>query len=71
GWKPTLKVTRPPPPMNPKTRMKINGNNTLKTMADGLLSNDRKLDLVMASMARIWLYDCFIRRPQSYRKNSK
>jgi hypothetical protein len=37
--------------MKPKTRIKINGNNTLKTMADGLRSRDRKLARVIASIA--------------------
>jgi hypothetical protein len=51
GLKPTLKVTLPPPPMKPKTRIKINGNNTLKTIADGLRNSDRKLARVIASIA--------------------
>jgi hypothetical protein len=55
GWNPTLNVIRPPPPMKPKTKMKINGNSTLNTMAEGLLNNDVKLAFVMANMARNWL----------------
>jgi hypothetical protein len=55
GWKPTLKVSLPPPPMNPNTMIKINGNSTLNTIAEGLLSSEVKLAFVMANMALTWL----------------
>src|SRR6185369_7265566 len=45
-----------PPPMNPKTTIKIKGNNNVKTTADGLRIVDRKLALVIASIAFSWLY---------------
>jgi hypothetical protein len=41
----------PPPPINPKTRIKINGKPRLKITADGLLKIARRLALEMAIMA--------------------
>jgi hypothetical protein len=54
----TLTV-KPPPPIKPNTRIKINGNTKLKITAEGLLKIALKLPLVIASIALTWLY-CFI-----------
>ena len=44
------------PPIKPKTIIKTKGNTKLKTTAEGLLKIERKLALVMASIALNWLY---------------
>jgi hypothetical protein len=51
GLNPTLKVIFPPPPINPNTRININGNIKLNTIADGLLKIAFKLAQVMANIA--------------------
>jgi hypothetical protein len=48
-------------PMNPKTRININGNANPKTTEEGLRKMERKLAFEMASIALIWLYG-FIRK---------
>jgi hypothetical protein len=45
-----------PPPIKPKTIINTNGKTKLKTTAEGLLKIERKLALVMASIALNWLY---------------
>ncbi len=45
-----------PPPIKPKTIIKTKGKTKLKTTAEGLLKIDRKLALVIASIALNWLY---------------
>jgi hypothetical protein len=42
----------PPPPIKPKTRIKIRGKPKLKMTAEGLLNIALKLALEMASIAR-------------------
>jgi hypothetical protein len=42
----------PPPPINPKTRIKTSGKPRLKMTAEGLLNMARRLAREMASMAR-------------------
>jgi hypothetical protein len=42
-----------PPPINPNTKMKINGNAMLNTTAEGLRKIAFKLPFVMASIALI------------------
>ena len=57
GFKTTRKLPLPPLlPMNPNTMIKMNGKTKLKTIADGLLSIDLRLALVMANIALNWLY---------------
>jgi hypothetical protein len=41
----------PPPLMNPNTNIKMSGNASVNTTAEGLRRIDRKLALEMASMA--------------------
>jgi hypothetical protein len=52
----TLTVT-PPPPIKPKTRIKINGNAKPNITAEGLLNIALRLPFVIASIAVVWLYD--------------
>jgi hypothetical protein len=47
-----METDAPPPPIKPKTKIKISGNPRLKITAEGLLNIALKLALEMASMAR-------------------
>jgi len=62
GLNATLNVIFPPPPINPKTRININGNMKLNTIAEGLLKIAFKLARVIANIALTWLYFTDIRQ---------
>jgi hypothetical protein len=53
GAKATFTLIFPPLLKKPNTKMNISGNKILKTTADGLLKMERKLALVIASIALI------------------